>query len=357
MNPTAEDLVEYALTGRKPDGLDASLAADPAAAREFSEIRAHLALHEAMPLLEPAPLSFAPLRARLEAEAERPPFVVRYWMPFAAAALVLLALLLSPSPRYEPLFGEVTRTAGNAYRCVGVSRIRAADGTVLTIDRNTEFELLGTRRLALRAGRFFLEAEKARLPLEVEAGPVVVRTVGTAFLVERRGEETVVAVESGEVLCEHGGGSLPLAAGAAAAFGPEGARPLPPTPARAFFSAPSVEAEILDPATLRIVVRNGMPDPITLAPPTGGEPLGYARYGGHEHPLAPTPGEPLGREPLALEPGESAELRFRLTRPVEPGEGVEISFAGVRARAAPAPEPIARPAGAAGAGGGGGTER
>jgi hypothetical protein len=331
MKPKAEDLVEFAVTGRSLPGLEQAVAADAGAGRELAEIRAHLALHDSLPRLEPREGMWRELEGRL-AGGERRPLLLRYWMPLAAAALLLAALLPPRPPRPETLFGTVARTAGGGWRTESIARVRFGDCTI-TLDSRTEIALPAPRRLALRAGRLFLEAERSGPPVRVEAGPVTVTTLGTSFLVALEGGETTVAVASGEVRCDRSSGTLRLGAGEAAAFGAGEPRRLSLPDPRNWFRIPTLRAEILDPETLRIVVSNEMPDTITLAPPTGGEPLFFASYGGHDHPLAPGPGDPIRAAPIRLEPGESEEFRVPLPRPVPPNGRLTVALGALRAEA------------------------
>ena len=74
------------------------------------------------------------------------------------------------------------------------------DGVTITLDRDTVVQPLDENRLALKAGRIFLNVTKRRQGFAVETDHMVVETLGTAYLVEPRR----VAVESGIVRCRFG---------------------------------------------------------------------------------------------------------------------------------------------------------
>lgn len=313
----ADDLVELALDPKRAPP------ADPAAAREFDEIRAHLKLHDRFPTIEPDPALWRRVRAAVEEEATAPRRLPRHWMAAAAAALVLTALLLREAPAPAPLerlHGDVTVAADGEGRCSSVSRLRVGDDVTITFDANTTFVLHGSDRLALRAGRLLFQGHA---PFEIAAGDVTVRTLATAFSVERAEGAVAVAVEEGSVAWTRGGARGTLSAGRRVRFddgiveGPvEGG-------IRGWLSEPSVSAELAGAETLRVVFGNAMPDPIELAPPTGGEPLLYATYAGHSYPL---PAGNFGDRPVRIEPGGRFELSFRLPQPVPPGATVEVLY-------------------------------
>ena len=73
-------------------------------------------------------------------------------------------------------------------------------------------------------------------------------------------------------------------------------------------------------------MRNATPDRLRLEPPTGGEPLLFAGYGGHNHPLRPAPGGGLhtGGGAVVLDPGEARAETFRLPAPVPDGEATVV---------------------------------
>ena len=144
-------------------------------------------------------------------------------------------------------------------------------------------------------------------------------TTGTAFLVER-GERTCVWTESGHVRCTWR--ERERIVGPGEVFVVSGEPPNPPgSSPRAWFRRPSLEAEVVDAWTVRIVIRNGMPDPVAVAPPTGGEALFFASYAGHDVPLAPD-----DFAPSMLAPGATRSFHLRLPRPLPDGEALVVSY-------------------------------
>jgi len=129
-----------------------------------------------------------------------------------------------------------------------------------------------------------------------------------------------VWTESGHVRCTWRGRERVVGPGESFFAGDEPAPPLAGSP-RAWFRRPSLEVRVLDPQTVRIVIRNGMPDALVVAPPTGGEALFFASYAGHDVPLAPD-----DFAPSTLEPGASRTFDLRLPRPLPDGEALVVSY-------------------------------
>lgn len=337
MSTTREDLVALvlgALPGPEADRLREEIARDPAALREGEEIRRHLTLHDAMPRLVPRPGLFSDLRRQIEAEPPRRSLWRRYALTWAAAALVLLAFILPPfgrAGRLVTLHGEIVKQDGG-WRCAHLARIRIGDEVTATLDAGTEIALPAPRRLALRAGRVHLAASPIATGFSVETPEVTAVVTGTVFSVGRNGGATTVAVQEGRIRCDFGGKSEILEAPAALRFAAGSASPAP-MPDERWMRTPSLQATLLDPATLRIVVVNEMPDPITLAPPTGGEPLFFIRVDGREIPLSPSDAEPIAAGEVAIPPGDRITLTFRLPRPVPEGEEAVVSWGGGAVRA------------------------
>lgn len=320
MNAGHDDLVALALGAldeAESRRVGEAVAADPDAAAELARVRSHLALHDRASEIRPAPALWEGLRERLDEPAPRP-LLLRFWMPAAAAALVLAALVL-PRERPAPpvaVFGRLEPSAG-AYTAAGVSRVRIGDAVTVTLDDATTFVPLSSERLALRAGRAFFEVTPGGRGFRVLAGDLAATATGTAFLVGLEGGRGFVFVESGEVRCDRPGEAATVRAGETF-----GAPPLSAARARAWFARPTIGATILDATAIRVVIRNEMPDAIELAPPTGGEPFFFATYGGRDHPLTPA-----GlRAPLVLLPGEERTFEAVLPRPLGPDERLLLSY-------------------------------
>ncbi len=339
MRPPDGDLVALALGALEPDACRATrarLEADPDARAELDEISSHLRLHDALVIPAPDPAVWS----RIEASTAPVPWLRRYGMAAAAAALILAAYLFAPAGRGgEPrvVHGHAVPAEGGVWRCAQVSRLTIPGGITLTLDAGTEIVLTGNRRLALRAGRFFFDGASGHPDMVVEAPDLLLRTVGTAFLMAIEGGGVRVAVTEGSVVCRNRGREFELKAGHALLAGTQVAdSPFDEARERAWFSTPSLGAELVDRETLRVLVRNDMPDPIRLEPPTGGEPLLFASYGGQNHPLRPTPGEELhpGGGTLVLAPGETRTQTFHLPVPVPEGQStVVVLLSGYNVRA------------------------
>jgi len=259
--------------------------AGPAARTELDRITEHLALHDQAEVIAPSAAVWRGLEERLAAPPQVPvaarSLLQRFWMPMAAAALMLVALVWNrPSATrsydIQTLYGSLERAADGSITASEVARLQLGDGVTITLDRGTTLQPLSDSRLALKAGRVFLEVSKRRRGFIVETGHMTVTTLGTAYLVEPKR----VAVETGVVRCRFNDRVSEIRAGSV--FDPEQlGGPAP----RAFFSRPSMTARILAPTSIEVVFGNDMPDPITLAPPTGGEPFLFARYAGRDHAL------------------------------------------------------------------------
>ena len=119
-----EDLVALAL-GQLDDAQAGTLMVvldrDAEAKAEADAIGRHLALHDAVPALRPEPALFERIRDRLDeqpAPMRARSLLGRFWMPLAAAALLLAAFVAPRLPgdrtaepaaaRFVPLFGDWT---------------------------------------------------------------------------------------------------------------------------------------------------------------------------------------------------------------------------------------------------------
>jgi hypothetical protein len=334
MDVERDDLVGFALGALPADEtarVAQALAADPALTRELRDIERHLRVHDRAPRLAPAPALWDSLRERLDEPAlPRRSLLRRFRLPAAAAALVALALFLprrEASPRLEVLHGAVARS-GTGVVFAGVGRVRTDEGIVITADAGTNLTLSSPGRLALSAGRVFLEVPPERAGFTVVAGDLVAVTTGTAFLVDF--DERLVWTESGHVRCSSPGREQVAGPGEAFFASNAPPPPLPPSP-RHWFRRPTLDARLLDPATLAITISNAMPDPIVIAPSKSGEPLFFASSAGHDIPLAPD-----DFRPLTLAPGARKTFDLRLPRPLPDREALFVSYpqGGVRVEAA-----------------------
>ncbi len=334
MDLPREDLVAYALGGlpaEETPRIAAAIASDPALAGELKQIERHLRLHERTPRIAPTPELWDGIRSRLDETGAPRSLLRRFRLPLAAAALVALAFVWpqqGATARAATLFGEVLERPDGVFAATGVARVRTAGGVTMTLDAGTDFRLESETRLALGAGRVFLEVPPEASGFTVVAGDLVAVTTGTAFLVES-GKPTFVWTESGHVRCSWRGRERLTGPGEAFFASDSPPPPLPPSP-RAWFTRPAIEAETPDAQTVRVTLRNGMPDPIEVAPSRSGEPVFFARYLGHDFPLVPD-----DFRPVTLAPGASRTFDLRLPRPIPDGEALVVSYArgGVRAEA------------------------
>lgn len=334
MDAPREDLVAYALGGL-PEGeiprIAAAVATDTALARELKEIERHLRLHASAPGIEPAPALWEGIRSRLDEPAAPRSLLRRFRLPAAAAALMALAFLWpqrAMTPGLVTVHGDVAQRADGSYGTTGVARVRNSGGVTITIDAGTDFRLESNERLALGAGRVFLEVPPEGSGFTVVAGDLVAVTTGTAFLVDAS-KTPFVWTESGHVRCSWRGREGVAGPGETFFASDAPPPPLPPSP-RAWFRRPSLDAETTDARTVRVTIRNGMPDPIEVAPSQSGEPLFFASYMGHDFPLVPD-----DFRPTTLSPGATRSFDLRLPRPIPDGEALFVSYppGGVRAEA------------------------
>ncbi len=323
-----EELVAFALNDgsqEERERVQSALESDPALAAEFREIVTHLSLHDAVPVLEPPPVLQRQIRTRIEEESVpvRRPVLARYWPSVAAAALVVVAFLVTwaSKPSLETIRGPHSRTADGGLRSHGLVRVDLGR-LVVTLDANTEIAFLDSQRLALRAGRAFFEVAPKGRGFVVTAGGVEVTTTGTAFLVDARNPTVRVAVTSGSVDCSTFGTTIPVTAGESRVFG-EGFAHLNAEPIVAWFETPSFVAEIRGDNELVMIIKNETFKTLTIPAPTGGDPMFIARYAGRDRALSPV--DPLKNRPVPLHPGEELTLKLRLPEPIANGEALSVS--------------------------------
>ncbi len=129
---------------------------------------------------------------------ERPQPLARKaaWISLGAAAVVLLGLRLW---WVEPVASETHHANGEARP----QRILLTDGTVVTLNANTELETRfssAERRVALTSGEAHFDvAHETNRPFNVTAHGMSIRAVGTAFNVRVAAASVEVVVTSGKV--------------------------------------------------------------------------------------------------------------------------------------------------------------
>ncbi|MPY73852.1 MAG: DUF4880 domain-containing protein [Alphaproteobacteria bacterium] len=188
-------------TGADRAAFEAWLAADSRNGASFRRVTALWGSPELAAALEVAALGAEARPARHSTAAAWP--FLRY-AAVAAAVLACVALFgpLAGAWRY---LGADYRTAAGATRTVTL-----ADGSVLRLNTATAIEVeMGDayRRVRLLRGEgYFDVARNADRPFEVDAGPVHVRILGTAFTVQRDGDRVLVGVRRGSVTVYRGDG-------------------------------------------------------------------------------------------------------------------------------------------------------
>ena len=195
------------VTGADRAAFEAWLAADSRDGASFRRVTALWGSPELAAALEVA----APEAAALKAEARQARHSTAAAWPFlryaaVAAAILACVALLGP-------LGDAWRNLGADYRtAAGATRtVTLADGSVLRLNTSTAVEVeMGNayRRVRLLRGEgYFDVARNADRPFEVDAGPVQVRILGTAFTVQRDGDRVLVGVRRGSVSVHLGDGA------------------------------------------------------------------------------------------------------------------------------------------------------
>lgn len=141
--------------------------------------------------------------------ARQPPGRSRYhWiagLTLAASSALSIALLptLLPGSLSGPQLEETARGE--------IRTLTLADGSSITLDAASRLEIdygLSCRCLRLRSGAaIFSVAHGDPRAFTVDAGPGNIRDIGTEFMVRRQGQETLVAVISGEIDVMPGSGN------------------------------------------------------------------------------------------------------------------------------------------------------
>lgn len=320
------ELVAFALgqlEATEAEAIRSQIEQYPEVAAEFDSIRRHLDFHsENVPEIQPSAALFDRIRQAVRDEESAPTlaastdqrtFLRKYGLSVAAAALLLLAIFLpdgasfgpgasSDGPRDgdwsmsvingAPLTSTPDGTRGTTN---GLSRIRYGDGVVVTIDLNTRIRPLDSNRLALVAGRIFLDVDPTQRSdqsgFQVLAGGSKITTTGTSFLVETGLSQGRVAVESGAVLVDRPGAeTVTVSTGQQLGWQEKTPRSFAMGDSGRllrWYEIPTLSAKIIDTTTIRVVLRNEMMDEIQLRPPTGGKPLFYVTIGSHNYPHMP----------------------------------------------------------------------
>ncbi len=131
-----------------------------------------------------------------------------YWLPIglaAAACAVFLFVRAVKSPVSQPSFAETLVT-----EIGGARSEQLPDGSTLRLNTDSEVQvtyLARERRLRLIRGEaYFTVAKNPARPFWVEAGPISVRAVGTAFNVRLQADAVDVVVTEGKVRVVNGDG-------------------------------------------------------------------------------------------------------------------------------------------------------
>ncbi|OAN66727.1 FecR family protein [Sphingomonas sp. TDK1] len=181
--------------------------ADPANAKAYARVEHLWIAAEALPPLAPAAANDAdpapdadPAVVSLEAHRADRRSKSRWWLPVSAAAAAAVAGIVA-----LPQLSHWTGPAAQTYRTDGSGTrvVALADGSLLTLNRNTEIVVkLGdkARTAELRSGEaiFDVHHEPAR-PFTVAAAGREVRVLGTEFDVLNQGGAFGVSVRRGLV--------------------------------------------------------------------------------------------------------------------------------------------------------------
>lgn len=128
----------------------------------------------------------------------------------AAAAVIAVMLWRGTPAAPTPAPGPPAAAPATVYATTadGYQRVVLADGSVLELNASSEAQvefLPAERHVRLVRGEaHFTVAKNPRRPFVVQAGPVAVRAVGTAFNVRLAPQEVEVLVTEGRVRVEHG---------------------------------------------------------------------------------------------------------------------------------------------------------
>ena len=99
-----------------------------------------------------------------------------------------------------PLAGTAVQDSDGNWNADGLCRIAYGEGVTVTLAADTTVIPIQEQRLALRAGRIFVDVEPGRKGFEVVVGEGRITTLGTSFLVEADRFGGRVAVEKGRIL-------------------------------------------------------------------------------------------------------------------------------------------------------------
>lgn len=147
----------------------------------------------------------APKEESAAARTPRPTRTGRAWAWAACVPLLLgLALFLWRDP------GWIIRLTSDYSVAAGAGQsFRLGDGSNLFVDGDSALDVRmerGVRRVDLKRGRAWFDVVHDGRPFEVRSGAIVVRVLGTQFVLEREGGRVSIAVARGAVAVSNGQG-------------------------------------------------------------------------------------------------------------------------------------------------------
>jgi len=196
-------------------------------------------------------------------------------------AVVVAGAALVRDCAAEPSAAIAARGTAAVLQQAGPGEVRFLDGSLAEVlGPESRLEVLeekddGSARLRLASGRARFEVTpNPRRSFRVDAGPVSIEVVGTAFVVERTGDAVTVAVSHGRVRVREGrrvteltDGQRQVFAGVAPSRAQRPEPPSPPAVSRELPPAPPPAVEPPPPAPLRMAMQDVPPPPLPFQRP------------------------------------------------------------------------------------------
>jgi len=185
-------------TGSKlPDGMETG---------EITEIAGKIDLYVQLKQFD-SQNAFQKVKRQIEKPQGKPFFFRRKWSFAKIAATVFFAVLLASAGFYAGSRHWVNeKPAGAVVDTNGISRIKLADGSVVTLNHDTEINYpekfrSDVREVNIRGEAFFEVQPDPSRPFIIHAGDATIKVVGTSFNVNAYpgNKQVEVVVETGKV--------------------------------------------------------------------------------------------------------------------------------------------------------------